>query len=79
MKKEFIRSNFLLACVLQCLGFALVDVRQHAVEAKKKVFVFDETDELKEAVKQYWRGELLIEPLKFGSIQKETRERLFDQ
>ena len=74
---RYYKPNLTLATTLVLHGFELLDVRSNEDE-KIKLFVFEETPELKNKVKEFWRGELLVDPQEFSlrreSLMKRIRE-----
>jgi hypothetical protein len=67
-------SEFVLAITLQYHNFELVRFKNQ--DSRRIIFCFKETDELKEAVNAFWRGELRVEPKLFYQNQKMLRSRI---
>lgn len=75
--KLFITDNLTLASVLKSKGFEIVSINKE--NPRHSFFEFLQTNELLEAVKNYWSRSLLLEPISFALSMKELKTMLYDQ
>ncbi|HWY80275.1 MAG TPA: DUF5659 domain-containing protein [Candidatus Sulfotelmatobacter sp.] len=71
----FATSDFQLATFLFTKGFLLLQIAP--VDAKKKVFVFEDAGEIDTVASSFWAGKELIDPLLLLSKERELKRRLY--
>lgn len=73
---ELARPNLTLAVSLIMSGLKLLEVRTNSEDPKQKLFVFEETEKLTETVKEYFAGNLRLDPNEFGFRRAELLRRV---
>jgi len=77
-KKEFFQTADLpLAAALCASGFFVEDVKK--IDIKRSTFIFIASKELEEKIKEYWRGEMRLEPQNYFNHTKALKVRIFAQ
>jgi hypothetical protein len=80
MNKEFSSRDLYLASVLVCIGFPVerVDWQLEGGSQEKKVayFIFSSSEDILDAEKKFWRGELAVEPKKYIESLKALRYQI---
>ena len=74
--KYFITDNLILASVLKSKGFEIVNINKE--NPRHSFFEFLQTNELTEAIRNYWSRSLLLEPISFAISMKELKTILYD-
>lgn len=69
-------SDLALVSALQCLGFSIVAFNHDPKEFPKVGMVFKKTEELEQAVQNYWNGTLLLEPKNYWNSIREIKSRI---
>jgi hypothetical protein len=78
MKKNlnlYYTNDISLSASLLCLGFELEMIDKK--DRSKSVFVFKKTDELNQAIKNYWSNKLSLNPKDFFNCLKELKTRIY--
>lgn len=76
--QEFFRTADLALCGALCvLGFVVEEVDR--VDTRRSVFIFRSSDELREVVSGYWRGELRVEPQAYFNQLKVLKARIYER
>jgi len=70
-------SDLPLAGVLCVLGFPLYEIEK--LNARRSMFVFQNSKELAENVNSFWRCELKVEPQAYFNQLKILKARLYQQ
>lgn len=72
----FKTADLPLAAALSVFGFIVEKVER--VDSRRSVFIFNNSDELQEAVSNYWKGGMLIEPQKYFNQLKTLKARIYE-
>lgn len=75
--RDFRTADFALTAALCVSGFVVEELDR--VSPQRSVFVFQNGDELLEAVNQYWRRELRVEPQDYFNQLKIIKARLYER
>lgn len=75
--KDFRTADLALTAALCVSGFVVEDVDK--VSPQRSVFVFQNGNELLEAVNRYWRQELRIEPQAYFNQLKIIKARIYER
>jgi len=72
----FTTSDLSLATTLMTDGFNLAELNRD--DPRRVGFVFEDSNDLKEAIKQYWNNELLVEPQAYFNNMKQLKNRMYN-
>jgi hypothetical protein len=72
----FATSDLALAATLLTLGFPLVDIEMGQMRNRAQ-FIFDQSDDLQETIRLYWKRELAVEPETYFHSIKSIKNRLY--
>jgi hypothetical protein len=75
--KEYTTSSLPLATFLVYCKIPLIDVRKNTTR-NKKVFVFENSENLKNLVKIYFSKKAEVEPEEFFLVLKSLKSRIYD-
>ena len=75
--KDFRTADLSLCGTLCVLKFVVEEVDK--VSPHRSVFVFAASDELRDAVDRYWRGELRVEPQDYFNQLKIIKARIYER
>ena len=75
--KDFRTADLALTAALCVSGFVVEDVDR--VSPQRSVFVFGNGEELREAVNQYWRQEMRVEPQEYFNQLKIIKARIYER
>ena len=76
--QDFFRTADLALCGALCvLGFVVNEVDR--TEVRRSVFIFESSDELRETIDRYWRGELRVEPQAYFNQLKVLKARIYER
>ena len=75
--KDFRTADLSLTAALCVSGFVVEDV--DIVSPQRSVFVFENGEELKEAVNRYWRQEMRVEPQEYFNQLKIIKARIYER
>ena len=75
--KDFRTADLALTAALCVSGFVVEELDR--VSPQRSVFVFQNGGELLEAVNQYWRRELRVEPQDYFNQLKIIKARLYER
>lgn len=76
MKQIFKTTDFNLATTLTALGCPMIEMEK-INNSKRVEFVFEENEDLKNLIDQYWSSNLQIEPKTFCMQQKVLKSQLY--
>jgi len=77
MEDEYKTADMGLATTLQYLGYFIVRMENDKEKISKKFFVFENSEQLQKHIDDYWRNNITVEPIKFFSILKEIKNRIY--
>ena len=72
----FRTDNLSLASTLRYFNFKISNIARTLPNTRHVFFEFDESNKLKELVKDFWGETLSVEPQKFASVLKSTKSLL---
>lgn len=75
--RDFRTADLALTAALCVSGFVVEEMDR--VDTRRSVFVFDNSAELREAVNQYWRKELRVEPQDYFNQLKVIKARIYER
>jgi len=75
-QKYFSTSELSLCAALICLNFSLDSLDK--TNPKRAVFILKRNKGLDEAVSNFWRRKLLIEPIAFFEAQRYLKSRIYE-
>lgn len=76
--QEFFRTADLALCGALCvLGFVVEEMDR--ANARRSVFIFKSSAALRDAVDEYWRGELRVEPQAYFNQLKVLKARIYER
>lgn len=73
----FRTADLAITAALCVSGFIVDEVEK--VSPTRSVFIFSDSAELKEAINQYWRGELRVEPQAYFNQLKTLKARIYER
>jgi len=73
----FRTADLAITAALSVSGFVVDEVER--VSPSRSVFIFRDSAQLQEAVKQYWRCELRIEPQAYFNQLKVLKARIYER
>lgn len=76
-KETYRTADLALTAALCVSGFVVEEMEK--VNPKRSVFVFENGEELLEAVNQYWRQEMRIEPQDYFNQLKIIKARIYER
>ena len=77
-KAIFRCDNLSLASTLRYFNFKISNIIRTPPDTRHVFFEFEESDKLKELVKDFWGETLSVEPQKFASVLKSTKSFVYD-
>lgn len=75
--RDFRTADLALTAALCVSGFVVEDVDR--VSPQRSVFVFENGEELREAVNRYWKRELRVEPQDYFNQLKTIKARIYER
>ena len=75
--KDFRTADLALTAALCVSGFVVEELDR--VSPQRSVFVFQNGNELLEAVNQYWRQEMRVEPQEYFNQLKSIKARIYER
>lgn len=75
--RDFRTADLALTAALCVSGFVVEEMDR--VDARRSVFIFESSAELQEAVNQYWRRELRVEPQDYFNQLKVIKARIYER
>lgn len=75
--RDFRTADLALTAALCVSGFVVGEIDK--VSPQRSVFVFEDGEELREAVNQYWRKELRVEPQDYFNQLKTLKARIYER
>ena len=76
-KSVFRTADLALAAALCVSRFGVDSVEK--VDQQRLVFIFERNERLNDAVDQYWRGEMLVEPQTYFNQLKVLKARIYQR
>ncbi len=76
-KNYFYTSDFSISVVLLLKGFELITVVREGEGFGKFVFVFHQSKEINNLVKDYWLHRISIDPLSYENFRKNLKSQMF--
>lgn len=74
-KNEYHTNDFALTASLLVLNFKVLRLDKKG--SGKVIFVFNASDNLNQAVEDYWQDKLMVNPKAFFNAQKELKARIY--
>lgn len=75
----FRTDNLSLASTLRYFNFKIFNIARTPPNTRHVFFEFEESNKLKELVKDFWSEALSVEPQKFALSLKSTKSFVYDQ
>lgn len=75
---EYYETSDLSLATTLSLEHTLIDVKREFPNSRKAVFVFEDSDELREMVEMFWTEELQVSPLKYFNQLRMVKARLYE-
>ena len=75
--KDFRTADLSLTAALCVSGFVIREIER--VSSQRSVFLFENGAELPEAVNQYWRQEMRVEPQEYFNQLKIIKARIYER
>lgn len=73
----FRTADLAITATLSVSGFIVDEMER--VSPTRSVFIFNDSAELREIVRQYWRGELKVEPQAYFNQLKVLKARIYER
>jgi len=73
----FRTADLAITAALSVSGFIVDEVER--VSPTRSVFIFSNSAKLQESVRQYWRGELRVEPQSYFNQLKVLKARIYER
>jgi pyruvate kinase len=75
-RDAFRTADLALTAALSVSGFIVQEMER--VNPTRSVFIFENSEELKEKTARYWRGELQVEPQSYFNQLKILKARIYE-
>jgi hypothetical protein len=72
----FKTADLPLAAALCVAGFIVEEMERS--DARRSIFIFENSAELQEQIRRYWRGAILVEPQAYFSQCKALKARIYE-
>jgi hypothetical protein len=76
-KNYFYTNDFSISVVLLLKGFELVTVTKEDERFGKFVFIFRQSTEINNLIKDYWLHRVSIDPLAYENFRKNLKSQMF--
>jgi len=75
---EYITSDLMLATTLRYKGFNILRIERDSKDSRKKLFVFESTETIKEIVNNFMNNKIQVEPIVWANTQKTLKNMIYN-
>ncbi|MDD2732182.1 MAG: DUF5659 domain-containing protein [Candidatus Pacebacteria bacterium] len=72
----FKTSEFILICVLSCLGIPIEALERDCRNPDKVIAVFKKTESMDKILEDFWKRQIKVEPISFWATVREIKSRI---